>query len=194
MPATPARETVTRSESETFYYHIDGEDRIIQVSPNWDAFALASDAPEICAQKILNHPLMIFLSGLETKHLYKILLAKVRRTQNPLTVPFRCDGPALRRFMELTMRPLAGKRIEFQSIVLREERRDSVPLLDRTSPRTDQLISICAWCKKVKVDSEWLEVEDAIGKLQLFHEPLLPKLTHGMCSSCQTQLENEMAA
>jgi len=183
---------VTRSESETFLYQIDGQDRIVQVSPNWDDFALRNDAPDVCARRILNCPLMVFLSGLEMKHLYQTMLAKVRTTKNPLTVPFRCDGPTVRRFMELTMRPLDGNRIEFQTIVLREESRDPVGLLDRTFQRSDQQISMCAWCKKVRVGSEWLEVEDAIGKLQLFQEPLLPSVTHGLCSPCLAQLKHEL--
>jgi hypothetical protein len=181
-----------RSESETFYYHVDSQNRIVQVSPNWDAFALANGAPEVCARKILNRLLMDFLSGFETKHLYEIMLSKVRSTQNSLTVPFRCDAPALRRFMELTMRPQEGGQIEFQTVVLREEARTPTLLLDRASRRSGPPVPICAWCKKVSVGSEWLEVEDAVVKLQLFQEPLVPVLTHGICSSCRAQVENEM--
>jgi len=184
---------VTLSERETFHYHIDSQNRIIQVSPNWDAFALANDAPEVCAHKILNRPLMDFLSGFETKHLYDIMLSKVRSTQNSLTVPFRCDAPALRRFMELTMRPREGGGIEFQTVILREDDRVPTILLDRASRRGGEPVSMCAWCKKVQVESEWLEVEDAVARLDLFQGPVVPELTHGICGSCRTQVENEMA-
>ncbi|MFB3923051.1 MAG: hypothetical protein ACE145_15115 [Terriglobia bacterium] len=185
---------MAHAESEIFNYYIDSQDRIIHVSSNWDAFALANDAADVCAAKILNRPLVFFLTGLETKHLYKLLLTKVRRSQKPLTLPFRCDGPAVRRYMELTMRPQADKGVEFQSRILREESRESVLLLDRGSSRSQDLLSICAWCKKVKVGSAWLEIEDAVAKLQLFHEPLLPRLTHGLCSVCQMRVANEAAA
>jgi hypothetical protein len=189
-----AREgTVKRGESETLSYHVDGQNRIAQVGPNWDAFALANDAPEVCARKVLNRPLMDFLSGFETKHLYDIMLSKVRSTRNPLTVPFRCDAPDLRRFMELTMRPREGGGIEFQTVVLREEARTPTILLDRTSRRGGGPVLMCAWCKKVNVQGEWLEVEDAVAKLQLFQEPVVPELTHGICSSCRAQVETEMA-
>jgi hypothetical protein len=184
---------VKRSESETFFYHLDNQNRIVQVSPNWDAFALANDAPEVCARKVLNRPLMDFLAGFETKHLYDIMLNKVRRTQNHVTVPFRCDAPALRRFMELTMRPREGGGIEFQTVILREEARTPTILLDRGSRRSGGPVSMCAWCKKVNVQAEWLEVEDAVAKLQLFQEPVVPELTHGICGSCRAQVEDEMA-
>jgi hypothetical protein len=180
------------SQSETFHYHVDSRNRITQVSPNWDAFALANDAPEVCADKILNRPLMDFLSGFETQHLYSIMLTKVRGTQKPLTVPFRCDAPALRRFMELTIWPREGGGIEFQTVVLREEAKTPTILLDRASRRGGGSVAICAWCKRVKVESEWLEVEDAVAKLQLFQEPVVPELTHGICSSCRTRMENQI--
>jgi hypothetical protein len=184
---------VKRSETETFYYHVDGQNRITQVSPNWDAFALANDAPEVCAGKILNRHLMDYLDGFETKHLYDIMLGKVRKSQHPITVPFRCDAPALRRFMELTMRPWKGEGVEFQTLVLREEARTPTILLDRASRRGGGAVSMCAWCKRVNVGSEWLEVEDAVAKLQLFQEPVVPELTHGICNSCRAQVEDEMA-
>jgi hypothetical protein len=183
---------VKSSGSETFFYRVDNQNRIAQVSPNWDAFALANDAPEVCAREILTRPLMDFLSGFETKHLYDIMLSKVRKSRNPLTVPFRCDAPALRRFMELTMRPGEGGGIEFQTVVLREEARTPTILLDRTSRRSGGPVSMCAWCKKVKVQGEWLEVEDAVAKLKLFQEPVVPELTHGICGSCRAQVENEI--
>ncbi len=181
-----------RSESETFFYHVDDRNRITQVSPNWDAFALANDAPEVCAGKVLNRHLMDYLAGFETKHLYDIMLSKVRKSQNPLTVPFRCDAPALRRFMELTMRPREGGGIEFQTVILREEARTPTLLLDRASRRGGPPVPMCAWCKKVDVQGEWLEVEDAVAKLQLFQEPVMPKLTHGICGACRAQVEGQV--
>jgi hypothetical protein len=183
---------VKSSESETFFYHVDDRNRITQVSPNWDAFALANDAPEVCANKILNCPLMDFLAGFETQHLYDIMLNKVRSTQNPLTVPFRCDAPTLRRFMELTMRPGKDGGIEFQTIILHEEPRTPTILLDRASRRGGGPVSMCAWCKKVHVEGEWLEVEDAVAKLHLFQEPVVPELTHGICGSCRAQVESQV--
>ncbi|HSM05400.1 MAG TPA: hypothetical protein VK858_12345 [Longimicrobiales bacterium] len=43
---------------------------------------------------------------------------------------------------------------------------------------------MCAWCNCVRVESEWLEVEEAIQLLDLFGARAVPGITHGICPPC----------
>lgn len=52
---------------------------------------------------------------------------------------------------------------------------------------TGTIITICATCKKLKLDGEWVSVEDAF--LDFFPNAL----SHGICGSCVRRLYPEMA-
>lgn len=57
---------------------------------------------------------------------------------------------------------------------------------------TGEYISVCGWCGKVLVGNDWLDVGEAIGKLQLFDLSSLPRPTHGLCSCCKVEVEREI--
>jgi hypothetical protein len=40
---------------------------------------------------------------------------------------------------------------------------------------------------------EWLEVEEAIPRLQLFEQDHMPQITHGICGECERQVEASMS-
>jgi hypothetical protein len=64
-------------------------------------------------------------------------------------------------------------------------------LLDPNFPRTEELLTMCAWCKKVKAVG-WVEVEEVVRQRQLFDRPRLPKITHGICPACRTAFESTL--
>ena len=125
------------------------------------------------------------VEGIETRHLYEALFQKVRSGALIGPIPFRCDSPDERVFFELFMIPHAEGTIEVKSCFVRSESREPIKLLDETVDRSDELLSICSMCKKIKLDDEtWVEVERAVEKLKLFELARLPQLTHGLCQSC----------
>jgi hypothetical protein len=67
----------------------------------------------------------------------------------------------------------------------RLESRTPVPLLSRSVPRTDYVLTMCAWCKKLPVAGHWVEIEVAVEALKLFDVTSLPMLSHGICPTCQ---------
>lgn len=49
----------------------------------------------------------------------------------------------------------------------------------------DEVIIICSWCNKIRVDEgDWQEVEELLKSLGLFDLELLPQPSHGMCDDC----------
>ncbi|MGA7828510.1 MAG: hypothetical protein WCA04_12655 [Geobacteraceae bacterium] len=167
-------------------YLIDGADRIICVSGNWLAFAQRNEAAESChPDRVINRSIWDFVDGIETTHLYELILEKVRSTDRSVRVPFRCDAPGTRRYLELLITPVQRDFVEFVSALLYEEPRDHVELLASGVPRSEEFIRICSMCKKVELSkNSWVEIEEAIEALRLFDKTTLPQITHGLCHEC----------
>jgi len=178
----------TQPIATLFSYIIDANNLVTMVSKEWLRFAQENSATHLTQNSILGKPLFDFIADAETRHLYQMVINKVRRSGVSLTVPFRCDAPALRRFMQLVITPLQNQHLQFVGEILREEPRVPVLLLDNHSARSDQFLTICSWCKRVKVLDNWLEVETAVSELGLFNDTLLPRLTHGMCQNCKESI------
>ncbi len=89
----------------------------------------------------------------------------------------------------------ARKQVEFSSRVLLIERREPMDLFsaNRTN-RTDDILSVCSWCKAVLADQAWLEVEQAVMRLRLFAADALPRISHGICPACSERLSTTAAS
>ena len=48
----------------------------------------------------------------------------------------------------------------------------------------ERLLTACAWCRRIKVDEQWVNAEDAIRKLRTYNWPEPPLFTHGLCKHC----------
>ncbi len=169
-----------------FVYVIDEADRIVSVSDNWLPFAEANDAAESChPDRVVNEPIWRFIDGPEATHLYEVILASVRTRGITVTLPYRCDAPDRRRFLELRIAPVAREHIEFTSRIIREELRERVELLQAGAPRSHDLLKMCSVCRKVEVQGTgWAEAEAAVVALRLFEETALPQISHGLCPDC----------
>jgi hypothetical protein len=174
-------------DERVFQYVIDAKDRIVSANDDWFAFARENGAAHLDAETVRGRSLWDFLAGIETRELYKVLLRNVRERKPTITVPYRCDSPDMRRKMELIVSKRAGGGVEFNSRILQQEKRDPIQLLASHADRTDELIVMCSWCKKIRnLAGAWVEVEDAVNELCLFESAKLPRISHGMCDPCMT--------
>jgi len=183
---------VESADARRFVYCVDAKNELSSVNPDWVSFAEENGAQQLKPDAVVGRPLLSFVEGMEAKHLYGILMARVREHQRVLEVPFRCDAPSVRRFMRLRVSPLEDSGLEFVGWIVREEQRKSVALTDASAMRSDEFLGICSWCKKVRVDSAWVEAEEAIERLRLFQSPEQPRLTHGICPSCDETVRREL--
>ena len=168
----------------TSVYRVDMEDHIVFVNDAWRHFAEENCAEGLCDSSILGRSLWEFISDPETRGIYQMLFHRVRQYGSVLQLPFRCDAPDERRHMRLTLTRGQDNGIELSVSTLRHEPRPAVSLLDPAVPRAEQLLHICSWCKRVEVEGQWLEVEDAVSALQLFEHAPVPGLSHGICHYC----------
>jgi hypothetical protein len=169
-----------------YRYVIDAEDRIIEVSENWLSFAQENQAGESChPDRVINRPIWQFMDGFETKDLYRLVFSTVRGQGKAVTLPYRCDAPDRRRFLELDIVPVPREHLQFISRIIREELRESVELLRPDLPRSNELVKMCCLCKKVELPAnDWVEVELAIVSLRLFEGDAPPRISHGYCPAC----------
>ena len=176
------------SDTRIFTYRVDAENVISFVSPEWLEFALENEAPQLVTPGVLGRPLNAFITGLETRYLYGVLLDKVRSSGQETRLSFRCDAPRVRRYMELAVRPWIGKGVEFCGHVVREEAREPVCFLALRTAQSDQMITMCGWCKRIATPV-WLEAEEAIKVLQPFEEDHMPQITHSICEDCHRKVK-----
>ena len=182
---------VDRDAPEVVVYRLDPEDRIVEVNETWKRFARGNDAAEL-ADGVLGRSLWDFITDSTTATIYRDLLVRVRDGRT-MTFPFRCDAPALRRWMRMTMRPLVRRAVLFESEIL-EEARASAALWARYARRGGELVCVCSWCKRVRIDDQhWMETDAAVDALALFIGQPPPMLTHGMCPTCYASMMETLA-
>lgn len=173
----------------TTIHRIDRDGRIAWVNAAWTAFA-RDNAAHFPAGGVLRTRLWDYIAGAETRHIHQLLMERAREMGCVLHLPYRCDSPDMRRFMEMDIVALAqGAGFEFRNRVLRLEQRAPVPLLDSVVQQPDRVIVMCNWCKRVALASgEWLEVEQAVHALGLLEEAVCPAISHGVCPDCRHRL------
>ncbi|MCL4301123.1 MAG: hypothetical protein KJ077_35655 [Anaerolineae bacterium] len=174
----------------TFIHTVDRNDLIIDVNANWLRFARENDAPHLTRQAVIGCSLWDFIAGLETRHIYRLLMRKVRQDQRRIVFTYRCDSSTLHRYMQMEIVPAADQALEFKNYLLREESRDRVRLLDPTAERNHELLRMCSWCNRMRCDETWLSVEEAVNYLGLFGAPQFPQITHGICPDCALKFKD----
>lgn len=174
--------------TETLSYAIDEQDHLIRVDDGYYRFAAENGWDE--ATTSLGRSLWDYVAGHEVVKLQRLLVRRIRNEVGDVELPFRCDSPAVRREMEMRIVARPGGRVVLFSARLRSEQARDLPqwLLDPSVPRNDEVLEMCGWCDRFEVDGEWVEVEEAARRLELFNRPELPALSHGICPTCNAML------
>ncbi|WP_415910927.1 hypothetical protein [Oleiharenicola sp. Vm1] len=129
------------------------------------------------------------ISDPSLRELYHMIIERVRSSGDSLSFSLRCDTPEFKRLSWVRFRPRskgAHQFVEVENGTWNEiPHAVRVTLLDETVARGPEFVIICSWCKQVKLgEGRWGEVEDAMRELQLFHRPVMPSLSHGLCPDC----------
>ena len=173
-------------------YSIDAGGVIAAVDERWADFFRENSPAGDRMREPKGTLLWSHISDPTTVHLYEVMLSRVRRTGKPLVVPFRCDAPDRRRYMEMKIDALPGGAIRFTTVLLREEPRRWMPLVEPRPRFSAKLVRMCGWCKRVAVP-DWVEVEEAVRRLNWFEpETEVPGVTHTICDTCANALLEEL--
>ncbi len=168
-------------------YRIDSRDRIVAVGDDWLEFARSNGAPELTQEAVVGACWSDFVADAETRTLYTSLFERVRASEAELSLPFRCDSPDRFRFMRLVISPGSNGTLSCLGMLVRDQARPFYSILDRAFPRSDRSLPICSLCRRIEVSAdEWLEIEDAVARLDLFDSPRLPRLEQRVCTPCRS--------
>lgn len=173
-------------------YQLDRQDIITAVNKAFWEFAHSNDGDAwLSPDTVLGRPLWDFISGADTADIYRQVLHWVRKTGEPLDFPYRCDSPECRRFLHMTVSPHSHGAIEWRSRVQRIEMRPCArhPPSDSRSP-----IFRCSLCNRYKVQQQWLEIEDVLGRGELLNLDKSPGIYHSLCSDCAGELGRRCGA
>ncbi len=171
------------------HYRLDANDVVADVGGAFVDFARANGAPELTPELVLGRSVWDFVAGEETRALYRILYERVRRDGSSLRIPFRCDSPDRFRFMELALTPAAAGAIDCDAVLLREQARPHLRLLDGLLPRSRTRLPMCSLCKRIFVFGEWSLPEAAVARLEMFDDASPPQLDYATCNQCRTLVE-----
>jgi hypothetical protein len=180
------------ADSKDIIYRVNGQDNIVFVNEEWDRFAAANGGGAVTSSKVLHHPLWDFIIAATTRELYRQILEKIRGGRS-LQFTFRCDGPTCRRLLEMTLHKGDDSTVEFCTRTISEESRQPPGLPEFSEARAGELLRMCGWCKRAFVGETWAEVEEAIAQLRLFHRPIPPSITHGICERCYQEMITTLA-
>ncbi|MFT7473974.1 MAG: hypothetical protein ACI81L_000890 [Verrucomicrobiales bacterium] len=174
-------------------YWIDADDAVTDVGRSWADFAHDNDAPEL-AVPAPGRALWTYFDNEEIREGWQLLVERVRALQEGAQVPLRCDAPHARRWFDMTITPEPNGRVHFRSVLVFEEARPTVSLLDPHSERDDGLrpVALCSWCGQGQHGSLWLDIEELVQTALLLERVLMPPISHGICGSCRDEISAEL--
>lgn len=168
-------------------YRVNDQDEIVFVNEEWDRFAGANAGEAVTSSQVLHRPLWDFIIDSTTRELYRQVLKRIRDGRS-LRFTFRCDSPMCRRLLEMDVHRGEHSTVEFRTRTISEESRLAPDLPESSGAGSGDLLRVCGWCKQVFVGGSWAEVEEAVAQLRLFHRPVLPSMTHGICERCYQEM------
>jgi hypothetical protein len=169
-------------------YAIDQDDHLVKVDEGYHRFARENGWER--SGESLGRSLWDFVAGDELKKLQRMLLRRIRGEVRQVELPVRCDGPDVRREMEIKIAAGSAGRVVLFSARMRseEQRPQPQPLLSPDATRGEETLTMCGWCDRFLVGEEWVEVEEAAARLGLFQLTELPQISHGICPDCGQML------
>ena len=173
-------------------YSINADDIVITVDEDWAAFAKENNAPEL-AEMVPTQPLWSYFDSNEVRDLWRLLIGRVRANQAQAQVPLRCDAPDMRRWFEMTITPEPNNVVRFRSVLVFEEPRPAVALLDEhvARDRDAPVVPVCSWCGEGHDGSQWRQIEELVRDLRLL-EDLMPTVSYGICPKCRDLMSADL--
>lgn len=170
-------------------YVIDAHDVVVGTGGDWDGFAADNEAPELSGAGT-GARLWDVIADEALRDLWREAVARVRATGRQATLPFRCDGPSVRRWYEMTLTPGPDGTVAFRSALTFEMARPEVRALRRYGDRDTEapVVRICSWCGHGDDDGTWRPVEELLAGARLLEQDPPPPVVHGICPSCVDQM------
>lgn len=109
-----------------------------------------------------------------------------------MRLPFRCDSPAMKRWMETELSSAGDGDVQLTTHIVRTERRAPVVFLDsHPSGSCAETLNCCGWCNAVQAGAApWQELEDLLAaRLGWPGREDSVQVHHGPCPRCDETLQ-----
>jgi hypothetical protein len=176
----------------TMFYWTSQAGMILRAESKNSDLILGGDAlfaAPYASTDIVGQNLFSFIDGMEVRHLYRALSNKVLKSGAPISFPYRCDGPRVRREMSMRL-SLDGDMLRYESALLRETPRERA--LPGSAPSSDVFVAICSFCQDYRFpvfSPLWKELEGLLLENDL---PNQFRFTHGVCEKCYKNLAADL--
>jgi len=170
------------------WYLLDRDNRVIDVSPDWDAAALAGQGSDNAFRHgVIGRPLGCFLSGDTTRMFIESALQASRLTQQPRLLNYRCDAPTLSRQMQMRLVPLPDGWVRIEHTLVQARPRAPALRFETRSTITRPSLSTPPWlrcsiCLWVCTPQGYWEPPEHIHAAR----PL--QVDYGVCPRCQAEM------
>lgn len=173
---------------QIYCYSVDEADVIDFVDRWWLAFATENGAAGLEEAAVIGHPIWEFICDQPTTRLYREIHEHVRVSGKAIDVPFRCDSPTLRRYMQLSISRQDRGHLLYESKVIRTAPQRCLAALNRSTKRSRSFLTMCSMCKRCLIEpSGWLEMEDIALRLKMDDQPTVPELRYTLCPDCSSR-------
>lgn len=134
---------------------------------------------------VIGLPLRAFISGDVTKMFMDTMLTRVRLTGKPAVIPYRCDSPGIKRFMEMSLEAI-GTEVFSEHRILAER-----PMPRHTNFRVAAHNKSCRMIKQCSMCSRFANpggepVEPEVAGISS-DEPL--NIIYFICAECRGRVQ-----
>ena len=165
-------------------YRLGRGDVIEDVNDAWVSFARDNGAPELLPERVLGQTVWTFVHGPAVQYMWQLIFGRARQERAALRLPYRCDAPRTRRYLEMEVSAPDGVLVTCTSRTVWEESRPAVEWFVQDRDPSDEHLIMCSWCNRARLHQRWVEIEQAIDELHLFDRRLGAPISHGICEAC----------
>lgn len=171
------------TSDDRVFCRVDRDNRIVEAGGGeWDRFALENDGRDAVAARVLGTNLLDHVHGDASRMLVFTMLERARRITRPHKVPFRCDSPHFKRFMEMEVSPAPNQGVSFAYRLLRVEPFPEPLRFAVGDARRGPLRIRCSSCNRIREAGRWREPEETMTG----PEPII--IAYGVCDICQRRV------
>ena len=166
------------------YYCVDRTDTIVEIGGSWDRFAEMSGAMDLFAHKVIGTGLLSHISGDVTQSFVAAALDAARVLNARRVMPYRCDAPRFKRFMEMKVEPVPSGLLRVSHRLIRTER-FPYELNFKASATGGNPTIRCSLCGRISAADGWLEPEEA-SLLGLVRTGDVNQVIYTVCEPCKS--------
>lgn len=181
------------SAAVELFCRIDRKNRIVGVGGDWDRFALENEGAAATAHRVLGTSLLDHVHGEATAAVLVGVLEAVRRHARPARLPFRCDSPSLKRWMEMVFTPEPSAGVLFSYRLLATAPIAAPLRFSATGTPQGRLLFRCSSCNRLRRDGVWREPEEVSALLDAHALAMPVGVSYGVCEDCRMQVARSLA-